>query len=911
MFPRRLPPSCRLRRAIDAAHHMLDMGEGFLIRPAGLATSQVAAHVNDRHGCMATNGASHHPSHHPRFPHRLCEKCMGPAQSREATKSFDPTSQRLRLSGPRSTPRDPVSPPSAQLSSQVHPGSGRPPQHLRLPCRSIPGAPDDGPCVTAEAMVGAAASSPLGDNFLPKALIVRSPISLCSRAYRDIPSASTSRGPCYCPMLLIPILPMGTDHKTCARRRHQAADSSSLSCGTQFHRNAQGEYSLKRARLEAYDQVHQARSPSPSHRFTGSPVVPDHFCQDNAACHQLVEPSPILYGRDQPCLMEDGPPIHDSHPHVSVPACGFPLPPDCPSLPSLGSPPVASSYPQSTQVPVLRSFAPSQSPPSPLVDPSVSPAPSAALGTIGSPPFLDPASFQEAWYHDIVPSHGLTDVVPRGGRSKASSPNQQSSPSILPPVPRGLKRGPFQDANLRRQTAQTREIGSCIRCRMQRIRCESNPDAPSGPCLTCQRLAGLSSARFPCLRYKITDIKLYYSGEVPGSEWTRRWNTNSVDPIHDWASSVIKVVRISEGLCNKYIELPVREFVPQHDDKLEQTWDCRGVKKSIRLPPYALADLEDGIKAYGNYIPGVIGHALKKLSGPHDGLLYLTYRQACQIFKDSATPTKSLELLDSMFMLWMSTRLSTMPAYIVGEETLGMGQYLFNDTRPDQGKIPVPPALGAQLQFILIHNIQKRLRKDLLNRLQKMIYRGNRDAWLVTYLVTFILLHNAALLMAHDASGASVHGMQASPPPNPAFTTTTPIQSASNHGLHSGHLFVGTESRSTISVRTARVPGSPVHCDSSRLMPCAKGANILLAHFHYCSRSFCPLSDDCKDQTLRTQLDLDDDKIQFVKQSRAFAKQYESDWAMLRKLGMYENDYFFVSQLFEKNWQPRSPDWAG
>lgn len=47
--------------------------------------------------------------------------------------------------------------------------------------------------------------------------------------------------------------------------------------------------------------------------------------------------------------------------------------------------------------------------------------------------------------------------------------------------------------------------------------------------------------RFPCLRYKITDIKFYYPGEVPGNEWTRRWNKNSMDSIH--------------GLCNKYIEI--------------------------------------------------------------------------------------------------------------------------------------------------------------------------------------------------------------------------------------------------------------------------------------------------------------------------------------------------------------------
>lgn len=48
--------------------------------------------------------------------------------------------------------------------------------------------------------------------------------------------------------------------------------------------------------------------------------------------------------------------------------------------------------------------------------------------------------------------------------------DQQANFEIVLPNQRGGKRGPFKDPNLREQTAQTRKIGSCIRCRMQRIR---------------------------------------------------------------------------------------------------------------------------------------------------------------------------------------------------------------------------------------------------------------------------------------------------------------------------------------------------------------------------------------------------------------------------------------------------------
>lgn len=57
-----------------------------------------------------------------------------------------------------------------------------------------------------------------------------------------------------------------------------------------------------------------------------------------------------------------------------------------------------------------------------------------------------------------------------GPRNEVSRQDQQSNFDILQPNQRGGKRGPFKDPGLREQTAQTRRIGSCIRCRMQRIR---------------------------------------------------------------------------------------------------------------------------------------------------------------------------------------------------------------------------------------------------------------------------------------------------------------------------------------------------------------------------------------------------------------------------------------------------------
>ncbi|KAF7553282.1 hypothetical protein G7046_g7146 [Stylonectria norvegica] len=423
---------------------------------------------------------------------------------------------------------------------------------------------------------------------------------------------------------------------------------------------------------------------------------------------------------------------------------------------------------------------------------------------------------------------------------------------ILVPNQRGGKRGPFKDPSLREQTAQTRKIGSCIRCRMQRIRCESNPDDPNGSCLTCQ---------------------------VPGYEWTRRWNNNISDPIQNWASTEIKVIRISEGLSNRWVEVRVRRFIPQDGDKLERTWDYKGKKKSVAIPPYALVDLEDGKRAYSAHIHDSMGETFSKLLGPTEGLLYKTYQLAWNMLSNKSCSDECVDVLERTLKLWISIRMSTRSGFIVGKETLGMSHDVLDKTSPNHGRIPVPPVLGAQLDLILIHHIQTKLRRELLEKLQKMMQKSKQNTWLVTYLVTFILLHNTSLITAHDAGYARKHGMKR--------------RYAREDKVKEYHL----------------------------------GANVLLAHFHYCNKGVYPFSAECKDQELRGLAELDDEQIGFVHETREYAKQRsessrtspvfrssaniwfydtERSWADLRNQAAYEDDYFFTGQLFEENWQPRS-----
>jgi hypothetical protein len=96
----------------------------------------------------------------------------------------------------------------------------------------------------------------------------------------------------------------------------------------------------------------------------------------------------------------------------------------------------------------------------------------------------------------------------------------------------------------------------------------------------------------------------------------------------------------------------------------------------------------------------------------------------------------------------------------VGEETLGISS--LDETSPTPGQVPIPCVMGAQLDLILIHQIQSKLRRSVLEKLEKMVSKRKHNTWMVTYLVTFVLLHNTSLITAHDASYALKHHMDVS-----------------------------------------------------------------------------------------------------------------------------------------------------
>jgi len=260
-------------------------------------------------------------------------------------------------------------------------------------------------------------------------------------------------------------------------------------------------------------------------------------------------------------------------------------------------------------------------------------------------------------------------------------------------------------------------------------------------------------------------VKLFKPGQVKGFEWTNRWKDSVVDDIGSWDSFESRTIRVTEGYTGHSVRLEVRRFRPQKGDKLARSWitsDGKRKRVEIEIPPFAIVDMDAAKDAFDKYIKENMSECCKRLLGPREKLLWKTYAMAIRTIGDASTNNAERNLLVSTLDLWMSVRLTTKSFEIIGEDTLDMPKDIITSkdrSSPLAGKIPLPPVMGAQIDSILIHQVQPVLRRKTLDELQKMTQEKKQKTWLTTYLVTFILLHNIALITKHDAEYAKKHGM--------------------------------------------------------------------------------------------------------------------------------------------------------
>lgn len=282
----------------------------------------------------------------------------------------------------------------------------------------------------------------------------------------------------------------------------------------------------------------------------------------------------------------------------------------------------------------------------------------------------------------------------------------------------------------------------------------------------------------PCRRWKLVEVRLSKPGNVEGYDWTHRWKDSTAMPeITQWEDSETRSIFLCDGFVSPGVSVKVRRFKAIKGDKLERVWYEGAQRREVKIGPWALVDVATAKTTYDNYLTDAQPHIFKKLLGSEEKLLWRTY-ECARLRRDHwATSMKERNLLTKTLDLWVAIRLTTTPFEIKGEETLGI--------RPADGKILLPPVMGMsffflpsytlrnernidtpnrvgkQLDKLLLDHTLTKLRREALDALQKMTQAKNQNTWLTTYLVSFILLHNVALITKHDSDYAKKHRMTA------------------------------------------------------------------------------------------------------------------------------------------------------
>lgn len=464
-----------------------------------------------------------------------------------------------------------------------------------------------------------------------------------------------------------------------------------------------------------------------------------------------------------------------------------------------------------------------------------------------------------------LPSHQIEEIhhsmdIEQGDEDalQISAQGEQSSSSDgKSRTPRGKRLGPYVDMNQKHETSVTRKIGACVRCSMQRIRCNFNPDDPNGCCLTCIQATRTRMYRLPCLRYRISEAELLDHVGAPRASWTFRWKKFTLTEIKGWESRTIKTITVTQDVCGAEYDFRVRRFAPLAGDALARRWKTRlGVEEKYECEPYGIASMQEAAVTLSAVVNGTLDQSICYYIDESDKLLRNTYLMAHR-YSILAEREEERLLLRAALRLWNGCRMESRSERISGPEHLGMTQHFCSDIScPNQGNILLPPVFSAQLEVIMTVKVLAPAKQEVLKRLKDLIQENQRKSWFAIYLCMFVLLHSCAMLTAGDNAKARKQGVHT------RFFRHSIVQ-----GLHNG-------------------------------------AKILLAYFHYCNKGGHPFNIDWNNPDEMTRSEFDPEQVQFMRETVIELGKKAERFRKIRQEGIFEDDYYFLSQLYDFDWKP-------
>ncbi|WAO95186.1 Zn(2)-C6 fungal-type domain-containing protein [Fusarium falciforme] len=317
----------------------------------------------------------------------------------------------------------------------------------------------------------------------------------------------------------------------------------------------------------------------------------------------------------------------------------------------------------------------------------------------------------------------------------------------------------------REDVKNTRLMGACVRCRMQKIKCNTDQNRPKGECISCKAVHKESPKliRFmPCQRLKIADLVLYRCG---GLNLTRRWKGIQMRDVSDRLDNTPTVIKVSQGLCRKPLLMRVVRFKPRAGDVTARYWtDTLSGKETFKkkeLASYCLHDIVATAEAVERYtienaVPAFID-ALKNVADKDQEVdcIYKTDLMALKHYmslteKSNKTKTdddiREAGIMLNLFTLWCAIRHTTGSFYIVGEEKLGMLPEYVDISYPLIGRVSVPRMIVAQFDTLNYVWVLERFKNKLLRDIDWLLLQKDNRWWFTLYLIVFILLREASVM---------------------------------------------------------------------------------------------------------------------------------------------------------------------
>ncbi|KAF5615121.1 uncharacterized protein FTJAE_13444 [Fusarium tjaetaba] len=291
------------------------------------------------------------------------------------------------------------------------------------------------------------------------------------------------------------------------------------------------------------------------------------------------------------------------------------------------------------------------------------------------------------------------------------------------------------DDQRRKEIAQVRKKGACLRCRLQSLKCDKET-----PCSDCVRVSGeVHLCKAICERFNLRESIAFRIGNSKFNQ-----ETATVRPYPNWTPSsaprVMTLMRPGQVSSNwpkgdgvPTLQVLVREFIPSSADITAERWRSATTA--------ALLDWVDNNFEY---------YARDMTSQTGDFLIGVTFDEALRYV--SKNPNS---MVKSALQLWVGARMAQEFFCIVENNDFNID--VVDDANSiHHGQCPIPPVLDHQLDVLMIQEMI-RIKDQIMSEIERILKgRHSRSKWFEVYLTIFVLLTNLQFMQRYVFSAQNL-----------------------------------------------------------------------------------------------------------------------------------------------------------